>query len=228
VPYLYIIAAVVICYIIGSIPFGLVTGLAVGRIDIRTQGSGNIGATNVGRLLGKKWGVVVFVLDFFKGFLPVFSGTIVLNRLIGPETGLLNTAEVLMGLSAILGHVYPVFLRFKGGKGASTSAGVLTAIQWQVPAICFPVWAVLLFSTRIMSIASMTAAVCVPVLFIIIGGKEAFGKGLPGTLFGFAIAALVVYAHRSNIRRLLDGTENKLFGTAEEPDPAAEDTTETE
>ncbi len=209
--YLYVISAVVICYIAGSIPFGLVTGLAVGRIDIRTQGSGNIGATNVGRLLGRKWGIVVFVLDYFKGFIPVFSGRIVLSRLIGPETALLNTAEVLMGLSAILGHVYPVFLRFKGGKGASTSAGVLTAVRWQVPAVCVPVWAVVLFTTKYMSVASMTAAVCVPVVFIVHAGKTAFTSGLPGTLFGFAIAALVVYAHRSNIKRLLAGNENKLF-----------------
>ena len=119
-------ALVVGAYLIGSVPFGYIFAKAVRGIDIRTEGSGNIGATNVGRVLGRGWGIVVFVLDVLKGFVPVLTALLVHQLKIGAAE--LPLAVVLTGLAAIAGHNWPVFLRFKGGKGVATSCGVFVAV----------------------------------------------------------------------------------------------------
>jgi glycerol-3-phosphate acyltransferase PlsY len=189
-------------YLLGSIPTGYLLGRARG-IDIRQFGSGNIGATNVWRVMGRKWGLVAFACDFLKGFLPLF----LLARLAFPQPTVWAVALLLVvcGLAAILGHNYTPWLGFKGGKGVATSAGVVAALlPWSLLAV-FTLWLVVTALTRIVSIASLLAAIALPF------ATAWFYPG-QGVYLGLAVLAggLVVWTHRSNIRRLLAGTEPRL------------------
>jgi glycerol-3-phosphate acyltransferase PlsY len=123
----------------------------------------------------------------------------------------LNLARVCAGLGAILGHVFPVYLRFKGGKGVATSAGVLSAVRWEVVAVLFPVWALVVLVSKYVSLASITAAAAAPVTYAVFSGADAFGPALPGLVFCSLLTLLVVIRHRSNIGRLVRGTESKVL-----------------
>jgi glycerol-3-phosphate acyltransferase PlsY len=209
-------------YLCGSIPFGLLVGFCKG-VDIRTVGSKNIGATNVGRMVGRPYGLLVFVLDLLKGFLPaIFAGGLLQGidvSSVWSEAGwLVNMFWVFTGAACILGHMFPVYLRFKGGKGVATSLGVLLGIYpyftWP-GLIAFCLWAVVLFFSRYVSLASVTAAVGFPIIFAIMAyfeGERWGGAGQLWPLYGFGIvlAVLVVYRHRSNIQRLVSGVEAKI------------------
>jgi glycerol-3-phosphate acyltransferase PlsY len=198
---LWIVASVA-SYAGGSIPFGYVVGKACG-VDVRGHGSGNVGATNVARVLGYPLGVSVFVLDVGKGLL---SAGLLPWLIAGEQEGLL---PILCGTAAILGHVFPVFLGFKGGRGVATACGVLA---WLVPlptAIALAVWVTVAVWTRYVSAASILAAVAAPVAVISLHNTE-LSPHTSEIVFTTLIAVLVIVRHIPNIKRLAAGTENRL------------------
>ena len=199
-----------VAYLLGSIPFGLIVGKAKG-VDPRKAGSGNIGATNVGRLLGKKFFAIVFTLDLLKGLLPMLAAAYVLRRE-DPhhDTYILWLA---VGAAAILGHMFSVFLGFKGGKGVATSTGVLLGLwpYYTIPGLVGAlVWLVAFKFWRYVSLASILGSLAFPVAYVCIGLAlrwDFLGKQLPLLVFAVVMAALITYKHRSNIARLRAGTE---------------------
>jgi glycerol-3-phosphate acyltransferase PlsY len=202
-----------VAYLVGAIPFGLLVGLARG-IDVRKAGSGNIGATNVGRLLGGKFFALVFILDWLKGLLPVLAAGFVLGFVAGDSLTYLLWLGV--GFAAIAGHMFSVFLKFKGGKGVATSAGVLLGLfpyfTW-AGLIAVAVWAVVFFAKRIVSLASIVGAGVFPIAYLALAlllKWDPFGVQWPLLLFAFVIGGLIVFRHRSNIARLRAGTEARI------------------
>lgn len=187
-----------IAYLIGSIPFGLLIAKTKGK-DIRKMGSGNIGATNVLRCLGKPLGISCFVLDVLKGFLPTF-----LFPIIGKLDADFPSIGILFGAAAILGHNFPIFLKFKGGKGVATSAGVLLGAAPLAVLIGILTWALVFFSSGYVSLGSIVAATIVILTGWTVGYSLVIAIAL--TLLG----ALTIWRHRSNIQRLIAGTENKF------------------
>lgn len=211
---------IALSYLVGAIPFGFLAGKLNG-IDLREHGSGNIGATNVLRLLGKSWGIGVFILDFAKGWLPAFGWIhLIAPRCFDPASpqGAWWTAAglVLTCLATVLGHTYTCFLRFKGGKGVATTAGVLFALSPLMALISVAGWVGVLLMTRYVSVASMAAG-----LFMIAAAMYDFGffepQGLTWRpeiliiLFLAVVAALVIWKHRSNIARIREGVEPRVF-----------------
>lgn len=214
------IVCIVGAYLIGSIPFGLLIGQMKG-VDIRKQGSGNIGATNVGRVLGKKFGLAAFVLDMLKGLVPVVVGKQLLDRQ-GAGIGIDTTVLwfwLAVGGACIVGHMFPVYLRFRGGKGVATSLGVILGFYpyftWP-GLVAFGVWIALTWTTSYVSVGSMVAAGAFPVLFALFAGSGEWGPARylwPLYVFAATIGILVIYRHRGNLRRLMHGTEPKVsFG----------------
>lgn len=201
-------------YLLGSIPNGYVLGRLRG-VDLRKAGSGNIGATNAFRVLGKKWGMLVFVLDFCKGLAAVLFAEIVGSRspALSPEL-----VGILGGVSAILGHNFPVWLGFKGGKGIATSGGVLVGLLPFVTAILVPLWILVFLFTRYVSVASITVAIALPILTALNAFNDTHGWTL--LVFSIAVGALAVWRHRGNIARLRAGTENRF--SRRKPPPAPE------
>ena len=192
----------VLFYLVGSIPTGYLMARARG-IDIRRHGSGNIGATNVGRVMGRNWGLFAFACDFLKGFLPLF----LLHRLVFPDDRAWPVALllVLCGMAAILGHNFTPWLGFKGGKGVATTGGVLAALLPWAFLIVLGIWIILVAITRTVSIGSILAGVALPfAAFWFYPGRWIY--------LGLALLAgsLVIWRHRSNIQRLRAGTEPKL------------------
>lgn len=208
------VAGVVASYLVGSIPFGYLVAKVVKGIDIREHGSKSIGATNVGRVLGMRYFVLVFLLDFGKGLVP----TMLMARLVGQTSWGASSpapATVLCGLAAICGHIWPIYLRLKGGKAVATTLGVFF---WLVPeaflaAVLAFVLLVAIF--RYVSVGSMAAAI-VMVIVELCTEPEPWGEGLPLTVMCFLVAALIIVRHRANIQRLLAGTENRV-GRKKEP-----------
>ena len=193
----------VIAYFIGSIPFGFLLTKFVKGVDIRQVGSGNPGATNVARALGKPYGILVFFLDMLKGFLPVYS----FDQLFSGYGH--NLALILCGVAVICGHTFPIYLGFKGGKAAATGCGVFL---WLAPVplfIAFAVWSLTVFISRYISLGSMISSVAL-VASLILFGKEPFGHGLPLTLFSIFISVLLIIRHKANIKRIVNGTESKI------------------
>jgi glycerol-3-phosphate acyltransferase PlsY len=184
-----------LAYLVGSVPFGLLMSKAKG-VDIRTMGSGNIGATNVLRCLGKPLGITCFVLDALKGFLPATLFPWIGNC--HPDFG------ILFGAAAVLGHNFPIFLRFKGGKGVATSAGLLLGVTPLAMGVGLLTWAAVFFTTRYVSLGSILAALAV----VLVGWAADYSPltAIALTLLG----ALTIWRHRANVRRLLDGTENRF------------------
>ncbi len=203
-------------YLLGSIPFGLILGKIQGT-DVRLHGSGNIGATNVWRVLGPKWGGTTFFLDAGKGFLAVRVAQYVASLQTAPpalEDQYMAYAGVFAALACILGHSFPLWLRFKGGKGVATSLGVLIALMPPLAiGVVLAVWISLFAFFRYVSLASVIAALALP---ITVGVLLRAGELDGNAYFAFSCAAafLVVRRHRDNIRRLFAGTENR-FGSPE-------------
>ena len=194
--WLSVLAAAAGSYLLGSVPFGLLLARARG-VDIRSVGSGNIGATNVFRAVGKGPGLLTFFLDFLKGLLPVLAA----GHWLAPDTA----APILCGCAAIAGHIWTVFARFRGGKGLATSAGVVVGIAWEAVIIGLICWIIVFALTRYVSLASIITAGSVGISgWILYPGRRL----VPATLT--LLAALVIVRHRSNIVRLLKGTENRF------------------
>ena len=204
--YSYVIAAA-IGYLLGSCPNGFLVGRARG-VDIRLLGSGNIGATNVLRVLGKKWGYLVFALDALKGFAAVRLA-FGLASVINPGGSYREIVGIAGGLACILGHTFPVWLRFRGGKGVATSAGVLLGLMPLAVVSVFIVWLILFKATRYVSVASIGAAFALP-LFVILYLRIKMLAGASLLPFSILIAGVVIWRHRSNIQRLLQGKEQRF------------------
>jgi len=185
---------VVFAYLLGSIPVGVILGRLKG-VDPRKMGSGNIGATNVMRAAGKKLGVVTLILDAAKGFLPVVLATVL---------GVHVYVIALVGLAAFLGHVFPVFLRFKGGKGVATALGVYLAVSPVTILGAFVVFVIVAAIWRYVSLASMIGAMAVPIGLYLIGAPWSF------VVMAVLITLVVIVRHKDNIARLVKGTESKL------------------
>jgi glycerol-3-phosphate acyltransferase PlsY len=202
------LAIVILCYLIGSFPSGYLVGKSQG-IDIRQHGSRNIGATNVLRVMGKKWGYLVFVCDSLKGFLAVKLGV-----LLAAGTGADATLTgVVGGICCIIGHNYTVWLGFKGGKGIATSIGVsLAIVPILIVVIVLLVWLAVFFIWKYVSLASISAALSLPAAVLILFPIGAHGNYWVLVTFSIIVAALAVWRHRSNIDRLLQGKENR-FGS---------------
>jgi|SRR5579863_390275 len=221
---------VAVAYLIGSIPFGYVVGRMVGKIDIRQHGSGNIGATNVGRVLGSKWGMLVFILDLAKGVVPVASlspvliggavknplqaepmvGGVSIAALIGTNAADLPHWQVAAGIATILGHMFPCWLKFRGGKGVATALGVVACLApWPTVAavlifgLSFAIW-------RIVSLASILASIAFALGQIVLLWPALFSREHWSlSLFSLLVPALIIGRHRSNIARIWRGEEKK-------------------
>ncbi len=201
----YLIAGAV-GYLLGSIPCGLLVSQAKG-VDIRKQGSGNIGATNVLRVVGKKWGYLVFFLDALKGFAAVQVAFALAS--LCPAVKQPELIGIVGGLAGILGHTFPVWLRFRGGKGVATSAGVLLGLMPLAVISVFAVWLMLFQMTRYVSVASVGAAAALP-LFVYLYLRLERLTGATLLPFSILIAGVVVWRHRSNMKRLFQGKEERF------------------
>lgn len=195
-------------YLLGSIPFGLIIGKANG-VDIRTQGSCNIGATNVTRVVGKWWGKLCFFCDFAKGLVPVLAVRFFLNKQGLPDDDFYGLLPVLTAFFAVLGHIFPVYLKFKGGKGVSTVAGVVLALNPLSVVAAGIVWAAFFFIWRYVSLASIAAAVMLPVSAFALT-FAGIRMNLPVGVLLILFSILTIVKHRSNIQRLLNGTESRF------------------
>lgn len=192
---------ILVSYVIGSIPFGLVVSKLLYKQDLRQLGSGNIGATNVLRNYGVQPFIAVMLLDMGKGVAAVA---------VGRALGLGPSLSLLAGLASIIGHNWSLFLKFKGGKGVATSGGVIiAAYPWQVTLVVLGVFAVVVLLTRIMSIASMIAAVAFPISSAIIFWGD-LAEYWPHLVVAVLTSVFAIYKHRANIKRLLKGEEPKI------------------
>src|SRR5262245_15095402 len=185
---------VLFAYLLGSVPTGYILGSLAG-VDVRKAGSGNVGATNVARVVGKRHGIFTLVADIAKGFVPV---VIALNL------GLTSTATALVGVAAFLGHLYPIFLRFRGGKGVATALGVYLGLAPWATVVLMPIFVLVILATRVVSLSSMIAAASAPIVFWLLTSSPM----LTGT--SVFIALMIVLRHRGNIQRLLSGTEPRV------------------
>lgn len=199
-------------YLLGSIPFGFLAGKMNG-IDLREHGSKNIGATNTIRVLGKKWGIPVFICDVLKGLLPVLF----MKHHLGVELTNGTTAEMgwLIGtlMVAVLGHTFTCFLKFKGGKGIATALGALMAFSPFIAGVALAVWLACMVCTRYVSLSSIMAAVAVEGSSIWLCVQDGTFNGADTVMLSFisVLVVLVIVKHRSNVSRLLNGTEPKAF-----------------
>jgi glycerol-3-phosphate acyltransferase PlsY len=200
-------------YLLGSIPFGLIIARVHGK-DLRSIGSGNIGATNLSRALGRKWAYLCFFLDAVKGLGPMLAATYILSS--PPSIAQLFLA-LAVGCAAVLGHIFPIYLKFRGGKGVATSFGVALGL-WPYYTICsffaVGVWAVTVLIWRYISLASIVASVAFPVtltLMIALIPNWNFVNLWPLLIAAIAIPVMVIVRHRENIKRLIAGTESKIF-----------------
>ena len=188
-------AICLLAFLFGAVPFGLMIGKLKG-IDLRERGSGNIGASNAMRELGKPLGALVFILDTLKGGLPVFAAY---------KLGFTPEWLVGVGMAAVFGHIYSPFMRFKGCKGVATALGVLLGLDWRVALIALGIFIVVVAVTSYISVGSIAAALAQAALFWV------FADPLPLKLFGIIVGLFVIIRHRSNIQRLLKGEENRLW-----------------
>ncbi|MBI3861938.1 MAG: glycerol-3-phosphate 1-O-acyltransferase PlsY [Planctomycetia bacterium] len=199
------LALALAAYLVGSIPFGFITGHLIGKIDIRRHGSGNIGATNVGRVLGNRWGLFVLALDFLKGFLPTAFLPVLFMGAASP--GRIHW-HVATGIATVLGHMFPCWLKFRGGKGVATALGV---VAWLAPwptlaaasvfAVTFAIW-------RIVSLSSILASLSFAACQLSMAGRQLFSpENWSLSAFSLLVPALILLRHRANIVRIWRGEE---------------------
>jgi acyl phosphate:glycerol-3-phosphate acyltransferase len=194
-------------YLLGSIPFGYLAGRLAGR-DVRAAGSGNIGATNVVRVLGRRYGYAVFGLDFGKGFVAVRIAIALATR-VRPEWPSAEILGIVAAVCSVIGHSFPPWLKFKGGKGVATSAGALFALMPLAMAIGAAVWVLVFCTTKFVSAASIATAAALPlIILVLIPRDEPCGK--PLFYCSLCLAAVIVWRHRSNLSRLLHGSEPRF------------------
>lgn len=190
------VLTILLSYLIGCFSSAYVLGKMSKNIDIRSYGSGNLGTTNALRVLGKKMGVITLILDILKGIIAVLMGNVILG----------TNGSLLAGIFVVLGHNFPIFLRFKGGKGVATSLGVLFLLNWKAGLICLVIGVIIILSTRYVSLGSITASIMAP--FAMTLTTDSNNKYLYVTTW--ILAVLSILRHKSNILRLCKGEENKL------------------
>jgi glycerol-3-phosphate acyltransferase PlsY len=201
---LYSVAAVIAAYLVGSLAFAVIVSRTMGLADPRTFGSRNPGATNVLRSGSKPAAVVTLLLDAMKGFVPVM-----LVKHFGKPYGMEEGTLALVGLAAFLGHLYPVFFRFQGGKGVATFIGVVFGIHWMLGVATGLTWLIIAFFFRYSSLASLVSAIFAPVYYLL-GDRVGWYAERPVAMALFAMALLLAWRHRANIERLFKGTESRL------------------
>lgn len=206
----YIIIAI-IAYLIGSINFSILISKKKAGYDIRQKGSGNAGTTNMLRNLGKKYAAITLICDVLKGVVAIGIAIIAGNILGDTNKALLVQ---IAGVAVVIGHTFPIFFGFKGGKGVATSLGILLMTNWQLGLICLVFALVLMALTRVVSMGSIAAAILYPVLTLFVGGGhyivESTGLGNGYFIYSVILAIIVIFNHRENIKRILSGTENKI------------------
>ncbi len=200
----YPIIAAIAAYLVGSLSFAVIVSKVMGLNDPRTFGSKNPGATNVLRSGSKPAAIITLVLDALKGYIPV-----ALVQWFGRDYGLGDGTVAMVGIAAFLGHLYPVFFKFVGGKGVATAAGVLFGVHWALGLLCMASFAIVLYFFRYVSLASLVAAIFAPVAYLF-GDLVLWSADKYITLMLFVMAMLLVYRHSANLTRLIQGTEPKL------------------
>lgn len=201
----YIIIAI-IAYAIGSVSFSVIFSKKIAGFDVREKGSGNAGSTNVLRTVGKKAAALTLVCDILKGIVAILLAVIIGNIVKDIDKALLVQ---IASIAVVIGHTFPIFFGFKGGKGVATSLGVLLLINWQIGLICLVFALVIMALTRMVSAGSILAAILFPVLTLFIGQDYYIVSG-NYFIFSVIMALIVAFNHRTNISRILNGTENKL------------------
>ena len=205
-----IIIVAIISYLIGSIMFSVIFTKKFAGFDVRTRGSGNAGSTNVLRTAGKKVAIITLICDILKGVVAVLIGYIV-GKLTKASVATCQMLILTAGVMVVLGHTFPIFFKFKGGKGVATSLGVLLMINWRIGLICLVFALLIMAISRMVSLGSISAAILFPVLCIFINENYLIKANHFGyILFGIILGLLVVFNHRSNLKRIFSGKENKL------------------
>lgn len=200
----YFIVAI-IAYCLGSISFSVIISKKMAGFDVREKGSKNAGSTNVLRTVGKKAALITLICDILKGIVAILIAVLIGNLVNGVDKALLVE---IAGLFAVIGHTFPIFFGFKGGKGVATALGVLFIVNWQIALICLVFALLLMCITKMVSVGSLAAAILFPVLTIFIRDNYiVYGNYV---VFGILMALIVIYNHRTNIKRLATGTENKI------------------
>lgn len=201
----------IIAYCIGSVNFSVIISKKMAGFDVREKGSGNAGSTNMLRTVGKKAAALTLICDILKGVIAIAISIIIGNIVEGANKELLLQ---IAGIAVVIGHTFPIFFGFKGGKGVATSLGILLMSNWKIGLICLVFALVLMALTRMVSLGSCGAAVLFPVLTLFINDSYTVltdgKKGSTYLIYSIILAIIVLYNHRSNIKRLLNGTENKL------------------
>lgn len=204
---IYIVLGIIVAYLIGSIPTAVWYSKAFFNLDVRKFGSGNAGATNTLRVLGKKAGMIVMAIDLLKGFIAT-KGAYFLMQLGVISEGKLELWMLVFGLGAALGHIFPVYAKFKGGKGVATLLGMILAINLTIALICIITFFIVLVISKYVSLGSMLAALAFPIAFLM----PKFKPDEPlAIIFAFGLSSIVVITHQKNIRRLINGEENKTI-----------------
>lgn len=204
---IYSIAAIVAAYLFGSVPSAVWIGQAFYGIDVREYGSGNAGATNTFRVLGTKAGITVMVLDILKGFTATNLAYFIGLSITGPHNSIqFVNYQLALGITAVMGHLFPVFAGFRGGKGIATLFGMVLAVHFQASVVCVSVFLIVLMLTRYVSLSSIAAGFSFPLSIIFI-----FHSPLRSiVLYGMCICVLILVTHQKNIERLLKGKESKI------------------
>jgi len=193
------LSSVILSYLLGAVPFGLIFSKLFSDVDVRTIGSGNIGATNVLRAAGKKAAVLTLLADALKGLIPVLVVKMIFQN---------DAVTALSGAAAVLGHVFPIYLKFKGGKGVATGYGVVLAVAPWTGLVCLVVWGLAAFIWRYSSLSALISFACYPALTFFQGSNPSKPYGL----LSLFIFGMLYYRHRENIGRLLSGTEPRIGG----------------
>ena len=202
----YIIIAIV-AYLIGSINFSVILSKKMAGFDVREKGSGNAGTTNMLRSVGKKAAVITLICDILKGVVSIGIAIIVGNIIKDLDKALLVQ---IAGILVVVGHTFPIFFGFKGGKGVATSLGVILMTNWKIGLICLIFALVLMALTKMVSVGSIAAAILFPVLTIFLTDTFIVTEGSNYFIYSILLAILVAFNHRENIKRILNGTENKI------------------
>lgn len=216
-PFILFVVLPLAAYVIGSTPSGVLLARARG-VDLRKCGSGNVGATNVGRVLGRPWGYLCFVLDVAKGLLPVLAAGMLLRPAEGHPELYKQAAWLAVACGAILGHVFSFWLKFRGGKGVATALGVVVGVFpyfTYAGLIAFGLWILVTLISRYVSLGSIVAAAAFVPLLVILNWPAM--DIWPLVVFAAAMATLIIVRHRTNITRLIHGTENKIGAKKQEP-----------
>lgn len=203
----YIILAI-IAYAIGSINFSVILSKKMAGFDVREKGSGNAGSTNMLREVGKKAAILTLVCDILKGVVSILIALLIGKIVKNVDRALLIQ---IAGILVVIGHTFPIFFGFKGGKGVATSFGVLLMVNWKIGFICLTFALVIIIASKMVSMGSIGAAILFPVLTIFINEHYIVSaSGLKYFIFSLILAVFVIFNHRENVKRILNGTENKL------------------